>query len=601
MKEKKSIRIGCASGFWGDTSTAAKQLVEKGKIDYLVFDFLAEVTMSILARAKMKDSKMGYATDFINQISPLIKTIKDKNIKVLSNAGGINPVECKNVLEKIAKESKISLNIATVIGDDLTTKIPKLKSLGIVEMEDNSKLPESYLSVNAYLGAPAIVEALSRGADIVITGRCVDSALVLAPLMHDFKWTDSDYNLLASGSLAGHIIECGAQCTGGNFTDWETVKGFDDMGFPIVEVKENGDFLVTKPENTGGIVNFGTVAEQLLYEIGNPSEYFLPDVVCDFTQVTIKEVGQNKVLVTGASGTAPTSQYKVSLTYKKGYRMTGTLVIAGKNSKKKGRIIANAILKKVGKLLEESNLGNFSATSYDLIGTDSIYGPKNRNNESREIVLRLMATHLDKKALTILSREMAQAVTGMTPGVINYLGGRPSVSPSINLYSFLLPKKEVDVAIHMNNENIPVIIKNDNLYSSKNYNKRPSSSESKVNMDEVISVPLIKLAFARSGDKGDNANVGIISRRPEYLPYISDALSSSAVAKYFNHIIDGHVISWEVPGIHGLNFLLKNALGGGGMASLNVDPQGKSYAQQLLEYKIPIDKNVFNDIEHKLG
>ena len=192
MKEKKSIRIGCASGFWGDTSTAAKQLVEKGKIDYLVFDFLAEVTMSILARAKMKDSKMGYATDFINQISPLIKTIKDKNIKVLSNAGGINPVECKNVLEKIAKESKISLNIATVIGDDLTTKIPKLKSLGIVEMEDNSKLPESYLSVNAYLGAPAIVEALSRGADIVITGRCVDSALVLAPLMHDFKWTDSD-------------------------------------------------------------------------------------------------------------------------------------------------------------------------------------------------------------------------------------------------------------------------------------------------------------------------------------------------------------------------------------------------------------------------
>ena len=298
MKEEKSIRIGCASGFWGDTSTAAKQLVDKGKIDYLVFDFLAEVTMSILARAKMKNSKMGYATDFINQISPLIETIKNNNIKVISNAGGINPIECKNVLEKIAEESKISLNIATVIGDDLTPKIPKLKSLEIVEMEDNSKLPESYLSVNAYLGAPGIVEALNRGADIVITGRCVDSALVLAPLMHEYKWTDSNYNLLASGSLAGHIIECGAQCTGGNFTDWKTVKRFDDMGFPIVEVKENGDFFVTKPENTGGIINFGTVAEQLLYEIGNPSEYFLPDVVCDFTQVTIKEVGQNKVLVT---------------------------------------------------------------------------------------------------------------------------------------------------------------------------------------------------------------------------------------------------------------------------------------------------------------
>ncbi|MFL3015677.1 MAG: acyclic terpene utilization AtuA family protein [Candidatus Neomarinimicrobiota bacterium] len=593
MNNDKKVRIGCASAFWGDTSTAARQLVEKGKLDYLVFDFLAEVTMSILARAKSKDNKMGYATDFVRQLKPILHLIKRDKIKVLSNAGGINPNACRDILKYVAKESGIELNIATVIGDDLISDLPRIKDLGITEMDRHNQIPESCLSINAYLGAPGMVQALKEGADIVITGRVVDSALVLAPLIYEFDWTYTDYDLLASGSLAGHIIECGAQCTGGNYTDWKEVEGFHDMGFPIVEVERNGDFVVSKPDNTGGMITFGTVAEQFLYEIGNPAEYILPDVVCDFTNVTIDSIGEDLVQVRGASGSAPTDHYKVSATYKDGYRVTGTLVIGGKEAGEKGKRIANAIIRKVSDLLIEQELGPFKATSFDLIGTDSIYGSEHSNIHSREIVLRLVATHMKKQALIIFSREMAQAATGMAAGVINYLGGRPSVSPSIHLFSFLFPKDQITVNTNYDNHITPVTI-----ITSGGYLHKRNSARSTVRIEkdlQLIMVPLSQLAYARSGDKGNHANIGVISRKPEYLQYIQRALSSEAVANYFSHVLDGKVLSWDVPGINGLNFLLMNSLGGGGMASMNIDPQGKSYAQQLLEYEIPIDKDLITE------
>ena len=595
MDKDKKVRIGCASAFWGDTSTAAKQLVEKGNLNYLVFDFLAEVTMSILAGAKKKDPQKGYASDFITQISPLLEMIKEDGVKVLSNAGGINPIACKAMMKDAVEKAGIDMEIAIVTGDDLTPELQNLKKLGITEMESDSSIPDSCLSINAYLGAPAIAQALGQGADIVITGRCVDSALVLAPLMHEFDWKDSDYDLLASGSLAGHIIECGAQCTGGNFTDWKDIEGYHDMGFPIVEVEQNGDFIVSKPNATGGMVTFGTVAEQFLYEIGDPAEYMLPDVVCDFKNVTIKDLGKDRVLVSGASGSSPTDQYKVSATYMNGYRVAGTLVIGGKNAKEKGTRIANAIIKKVEQLLMDNNFGPFEKTSFDLIGTDSIYGPKNSKSESREIVLRLMATHKRKDALMILSREMAQAATGMAAGVMNYLGGRPPISSSIHLFSFLLPKDQLTIEIHSNKKTTPIIIATGGGHVPKKECGRVTPDTSIIEKI-TTSVPLIKIAFARSGDKGDHANIGVIARRPEFLPYIQNELSSDAVAKYFSHVLDGEVFSWDVPGINGLNFLLKNSLGGGGMASLNIDPQGKAYAQQLLEYEIPIDGELIIDL-----
>ena len=533
---------------------------------------------------------MGYATDFVKQLAPLLDQVKKKNIKVISNAGGINLNDCRNALVNEAEKAKINLKIAIVTGDDLMKKLPKLIELGIKETETSEPLPDSCLSVNAYLGAPGIVTALEQGADIVITGRCVDSAMVLAPLMYEFDWSVEDYDLLSAGSLAGHIIECGAQCTGGNFTDWKMIDGFDDMGFPIVEVSPNGDFIVTKPENTGGMVTFGTVAEQFLYEIGNPSEYFLPDVVCNFTKVTIDDLGDDRVLVKGAIGSAPTDRYKVSATYMDGYRVAGTLVIGGASAKEKGDLIANAIIKKCERILSNEGFEPFNSTSYDLIGTDSIYGLKKAKENSKEIVLRLVATHSKKDALIILSKEMAQAVTGMASGVMNYLGGRPPVSSSIHLFSFFFPKNQLSVMVDLNDNFTTVDVPSSSGYVAAPGNERSMQHDS--NEEMKISVPLIKLAYARSGDKGDHANIGVIARQPEFLPFIQSALTSDTVLKYFEHVVKGDVLSWDVPGINGINFLLKNSLGGGGMASLNIDPQGKSYAQQLLDFQIPISDEI---------
>tara|TARA_X000001036_G_scaffold31236_1_gene25669 strand:- start:2996 stop:4789 length:1794 start_codon:yes stop_codon:yes gene_type:complete len=595
--DNKKVRIGCASGFWGDTSTAAKQLVEKANLDYLVFDFLAEVTMSILARAKLKNPKMGYAVDFVDQLKPILKNIKNQKIKVITNAGGINPHSCEHALQQEAEKLGLKLNIAVIEGDDILSELPTLKKQEVKEMEKNSFLPDSCLSINAYLGASGIVKALDEGADIVITGRVVDSALALGPLMHEYNWKNSDYDLLSAGSLAGHIIECGAQCTGGNYTDWREVKGFENIGFPFVDVFSNGDFIVSKPKGTGGMVTFGTVAEQLIYEIGNPSEYILPDVICDFSKVEITETGPNQVFVKGANGFPPTKYYKNSATYMDGYRAIGTLVIGGKDAFKKGEIIANAVIKKCSSIFKENKIGNFSKTSFDIIGSNSIYGPEKNNLKTKEIVLRIVAAHLHKEALIIFSKELAQAVTGMTAGVINYLGGRPRVSPSIHLFSFLLPKDQIKIKMRMNKK--VVSIPSYTPEESKRKQKDFSSKTKKILFKKDYLIPLISLAYARSGDKGNHANIGIIARKKDYFNFIDSELNPSTISQFFSHVVQGDVLKWVLPGVNGLNFLLKNSLGGGGMASFNIDPQGKAYAQQLLEYPIPVTKEIFDQFQNK--
>lgn len=586
MKKNKSVKIGCASAFWGDTSSAAPQLVYSGNIDYLVFDYLAEVTMSILAGAKIKNPDLGYATDFIKHIGPLLTDIKKQGIKVISNAGGINLKSCRKAVLEEAKKAGIELNIAIVEGDNLINQENVLRELPVKELETNKAMPKGIVSINAYLGAYGIRQALKHGADMVITGRCVDSAVVLGPLMYEFDWKHNEYDKLAAGSLAGHIIECGAQCTGGNFTDWHLVNNFDNMGFPIVEVASDGSFIVTKPKGTGGIISFGSVAEQFLYEIGNPGSYLLPDVTCDFTNVHIEEVDHEKVLVKGAKGFAPTNTYKVSATYLHGYRITIAVIICGINAPKKAQVSADAIIKKTKRIFLENGLGDYMDTNISIIGTETTYGKNGVKTEPREVLLRIIARHKQKDALILLSRELAQASTGMTPGFINMLGGRPSVSPSIRLFSFLIPKEQIIATVDIHDEQFEV-----ETYTAKS-NHMDTTTKISVLSDNIdttdTEVALINLAYARSGDKGDHANIGIIARRAEYLPYIRKALSIEIVAKYFAHVLKGEVERWDVPGINGLNFLLKNSLGGGGMASLNVDPQGKAYAQQLLDIMIPV-------------
>ncbi|MEN8276255.1 DUF1446 domain-containing protein [Acinetobacter seifertii] len=587
--DERVVKIGCASGFWGDTNTAAFQLVHLTDINYLVFDYLSEITISIMAKAKIVEPKHGYALDFVSRvIAPLLKKIAEKKIKVISNAGGVNPLACRDALQKIIKEYGLDLKVAVVLGDDLLAQHEQLKQQNIQEMFSGEALPEQVASSNAYLGAVAIRDALNLGADIVITGRVVDSAVVLAPLLHEYQWSLDDYDKLAQGSLAGHVIECGAQCTGGNFTDWQLVQGFDNMGFPVVEVSEDGSFIVTKPQGTGGLVSTATVAEQIVYEISNPQAYLLPDVIADFSHVHLTQVGEHRVRVTGAKGQAATTQYKVSATYPDGYRVLVSFLIAGREAPQKAQVIADAILTKCERVLAMRSVPPFSEKSVEILGIESTYGAHAQALNSREVVVKIAVKHMFKEACMFFASEIAQASTGMAPALAGIVGGRPKASPVIKLFSFLIDKNQVNVEIDFDGNRYPVEIPQGTSIEQLN---TLAAGESAVYQGNEIEVPLIEIAHARSGDKGNHSNIGVIARKAEYLPWIRAALTEQSVASYMQHVLDaekGRVIRYELPGLNALNFMLENALGGGGVASLRIDPQGKAFAQQLLDMPVKV-------------
>jgi len=591
---ERIVRIGGASGFWGDSSVGAPQLVASGQIDYLVFDYLAELTMSILAGARLKKPELGYATDFVSvAMKAVLKDVVQQGIRVVSNAGGVNPQGCADALAALAAEQGIALKIAVVSGDDVSPLLPQLRQQQppVRELQSGAPLPERVLTANAYLGARPIQAALDAGAQVVITGRCVDSAVTLGVLMHEFGWQPGDHELLAAGSLAGHIIECGCQATGGLHTDWDTVPDWPNIGYPIVECHADGRFVVTKPAGTGGKVTPAVVGEQLLYEIGDPSAYLLPDVVADFTQVRIEQAGKHRVRVHGARGRAPTASYKVCATYAEGFKAAAQLTIVGFDAVAKARRTGEAILARTGALFDQQGFGPCSGTQLEVLGAESCYGPHAQALQTREAVLRLAVTHPRKEALELFVREVAPAGTSWAPGTTG-AGGRPSVSPSIRQYAFLLDKSRVEARVSIDGR--PVEMPRDAVPAAAPAEApppRPGAGRAEAAAfagADAIEVPLIRLAWARSGDKGDTSNIGVIARHPALLPLLREQLGEARVAEWLAHLVRGPVTRYEVPGIGAFNFVCEQALGGGGMASLRNDPLGKGMGQILLAMPVRV-------------
>jgi len=583
----KTVRIGCCSGFWGDSSVAAPQLVHGADIDYLVSDYLAEVTMSILARAKAKSPDLGYATDFVHiTMKSLIRDIKAKGIKVISNAGGINPLACRDALLQVAADAGVSLKVGVVLGDDLIDRADAFRAADVREMFSGAAFPDEVMSINAYLGGRPIARALEEGCDVVITGRCVDSAVTLGPLMYEFGWTDDDYDALSGGTLAGHIIECGAQCTGGLFTDWHLVGSWENIGYPIAEVEADGSFTISKPDGTDGLISFGSVAEQLVYEMGDPGAYHVPDVACDFTRVEMHEVGDNRVRVSGARGQAPTSTYKTSCTFRDGYKNQALLVIGGFDAAGKARRTAETVIARTRKMFVDRNLGDYSETRIETVGGEAMFGD-NAIPDSREIVMKIAVKHDQREALEIFAREFAPAGTSMAPGTTGFGGGRPTPSPVVRLFSFLVEKRDVPVTVVVDDMEIAVDIAADGGFvESASTGVVPVDQQSPG--DDTVRVPLIRLCYGRSGDKGNNANVGLIARRPEYLPVLRDQVTVERVRRHFAHNCQGEVERFDLPGLNGMNFLLHETLGGGGMASLHTDNLAKAYAQVLMSMEVEV-------------
>jgi len=597
IQTDRVVRIGGASGFWGDSSVGAPQLVGSGQIDYLVFDYLAELTMSILAGARLKKPELGYATDFVSvAMKAVLRDVVDKGIRVVSNAGGVNPQGCAASLAALAAEQGVALRIAVVTGDDVMPQLPQLREAAdpVREMQSGDVLPKQVLTANAYLGALPIRAALDAGAQVVITGRCVDSAVTLGVLMHAFGWDSSDHDHLAAGSLAGHIIECGCQATGGLHTDWDTVPDWANIGYPIVECRADGSFTCTKPAGTGGKVTPAVIAEQMLYEIGDPASYLLPDVTCDFTQVTLAQDGPDRVTVRGARGRVPTDSYKVSATHMEGFKTSAQLTIVGFDAVAKARRTGAAIVDRTSALLARLGLPPYTATHIEVLGAESCFGPHARAQHTREAILRLSATHPRKEALDLLAREVAPAGTSWSPGTTGAGGGRASASPSIRQYAFLLPKTRLSPVVHIDGQDIPVPQPPGVSGAAQGGSgqlasvRAPEPALAASVASEVREVPLIRLAWARSGDKGDTSNIGVIARSPLLLPLLRAQVTEAAVAAFLAHLVKGRVTRYEVPGIHAFNFVCEQALDGGGMRSMRNDPLGKGMGQILLSLPIQV-------------
>ena len=596
------IRIGGATGYWGEADLALPQFLAEAHLDFIVFDYLAEITMSIMARAKAGDPEKGYATDFVSGVmAPHLDSIAQSGIKLISNAGGVNPEACGAAIRQLVNTKGLSLKVAVVTGDDLMPRIDTLLDVQPREMFTGDRLPprESIASANVYLGAFPIAEALDQGADIVITGRCVDSAVTLGACIHRYGWRPEDLDLLAAGSLAGHLIECGPQATGGNYTDWhEVADTLHEVGYPIAEIEEDGTFVITKPAGTGGCVTIGSVGEQLLYEIGDPKAYELPDVICDFTEVSLEQVDIDRITVRGARGRGVPESYKATITWADGWRVGMVGFYVGAKAAEKARIFADEAIQRARRKLSAMNAPDYVDVSVEVIGDESHWGESARYVRSREVAVKIACRHADRRATDLLMREIAGVGLGAPPGFCAFAGTRPKSSPVIRLFSVLVDRKLVDIQVHTAEQSVPfnMDMSAELLTATKvvgSVGMLPELPDTDANLVEV---PLEELAWARSGDKGDKANIGVMARKSDFFPWIVATLTESYVASRFSHFMASSEIDrFVLPRLPALNFVLHNVLGGGGIASLRNDPQAKSFAQILLDTPVKVPGSLLED------
>jgi hypothetical protein len=436
------LRIANGQGFWGDSPEAPVQLIEGGPLDYLTLDYLAEVTMSILQKQKRRDPSRGYATDFVELVRRILPTARERGVRIVANAGGVNPAACRAALVDVAREAGATgLKIGTVTGDDILGRLDELLEAGVSleNMDDGRPLAairDRVLSANVYIHSFAIADALRQGARIVVSGRTTDPGLVLSPLIAEFRWKRDQWDLLAAGTVAGHIVECGAQCTGGNFSRWWEVEGWERLGYPVLEVSPDGRFVVTKQEGTGGLVTVDTVGEQLVYEMGEPTRYVTPDCVVDFTSIGLEQAGEDRVAVSGIRGSAATDSYKVSISYLAGYKATGQLTVCGPDAPAKAKICADALWGRLRRAGFE-----FEDTSTELLGVDSCHGRITPSPAVvNEVVLRVGVRDADRAKVDRFGRELAPLVTSGPPGVTGFAGGRPKAPEVLGFWPALIPK-----------------------------------------------------------------------------------------------------------------------------------------------------------------
>ncbi len=580
---ERIIRIGGGSAFFIDSALAVPQLLSAG-VDYIILDYLAEGAMGLLGRMRLTDPASGFPTDFMAvHIGPNLASIAEKRVRIIANAGGVNPAGLATVLRRRLAELGLDLKVAAIAGDDLTGRAEEFAA-GITDMANGAPFPALGLtSCNAYLGAFPIAAALAADADIVITGRVVDSALALGPLIHEFGWGPRDFDRLAAGTLAGHLIECGAQATGGTFTDWRDVPDWAVIGSPIAECAADGTLVITKPNGTGGLVSIGTVAEQMLYEVGDPQAYFVPDVTCDFSGVTLEQRGANRVGITGARGLPPTATLKACATFDHGWRAIAYQPIIGPDAVARAQRQADALFARGRMMLKAQGLADFRRTDAVLIGAGASLGPRVFDAAAQEVVLKLIADHDSPVAAGMFVREQFASISAMAPGTSVSFGTQ--VVPLAGLVSFLVPKAEVTATIDCGDGPAPFAAESIAGFAPEQI-VRPAI------VARPGSVPrrLGDIAFVRSGEKGETVNIAVIARDPAQMPALRAALTPAAVTGWLAHLFEtpGEVTIYDVPGVAGLNLVLAGALPGGINASTRLDPAAKSVGQQMLGFVVAV-------------